>query len=93
MSTCVLTVTAEFPCDDDLTASAMRGQGGSCPRRVRLSLCVSPLSAAPELIPRSYGKILLRDHHQFEDMRSVVALHSDYVFAESFVNGARQGRV
>ncbi len=32
-----------------------------------------------------WGKIRLQDHHQFEDMKSVMAMSGDYCTAEEFL--------
>jgi len=40
-----------------------------------------------------FGKVKLDDHHQFEDIRSLVALHKDYCTAESFIEGEYDLRI
>jgi glutathione synthase/RimK-type ligase-like ATP-grasp enzyme len=34
-----------------------------------------------------YGKVRVRDHHDFEDLRGLVALHGDYSTTEPFLQG------
>jgi len=40
-----------------------------------------------------YGKMRLRDHHDFEDLRSMVALHNDYSTSEPFFEGEYDLRI
>eukprot|EP00026_Physarum_polycephalum_P009568 Phypoly_transcript_09696.p1 GENE.Phypoly_transcript_09696~~Phypoly_transcript_09696.p1 ORF type:complete len:325 (+),score=46.13 Phypoly_transcript_09696:161-1135(+) len=40
-----------------------------------------------------YGKVKVMNHHDFEDMRSLVALHKDYSTAEPYVEGEYDLRI
>jgi len=40
-----------------------------------------------------YGKVKVQDHHDFEDLRSLVALHKDYSTAEPFLEGEYDLRI
>lgn len=40
-----------------------------------------------------FGKMKINDHHTFEDFRTIVALNSNYVTAEPFINGEYDLRI